>query len=154
MIKKTIGRFGPGPRAASLRQGRQRSSIKIARQGAESPPQPGLPQGGAAELFLGPVGGRWGHRGSRGRGQAGPFRQPLKQRPKILLQRVDQIELLPPARLVAAVLTATPAGEPDDLPVGGAITGAWETRALDKGLNQHRTVAVTLLPIVSQASQH
>src|SRR5512144_3136059 len=97
MIKKAIGRFGLGPRAASLRQGRLRSSIKIARQGAESPPQPGLPQRGAAKLFLGPVGGRWGRRSSRGRGQAGPFWQLLEQRTKILLQRVDQINLLPPA---------------------------------------------------------
>src|ERR1035441_7755789 len=67
---------------------------------------------------------------------------------------MDQIKLLLLGPLMGAVLTAPPAGKRDGLPVGGQITGALETRALHKGLDQHGTVAVTRLPIVAQSGWH
>ena len=149
--QKTIGRFGLGPRAASVRQECLRSSIKIARQGAESPPQPGLPQGHPAKLFLGPIGrgrGRRPRRGRRARGQPWLLGQPLEHGPETLLQRADQINLLSLARLVRAVLATAPLGQRNGLPVGGTITDPVETRPLNKGLGQDGPIAVALLPIV------
>ena len=51
------------------------------------------------------------------------------------------------------VAFATPLGFAQANPVGGLVASALDAGRLDEGLEQHRPVAVTLLPVCGQSSR-